>query len=87
MSEDKKIEIVSGDENDLEISSVHHHISPIKPKIQMIKSPKILLFQKKKKMRTKNSVIFIDCSLLATQYDFLIESNSRLENVINIENS
>ena len=32
MSENKKIEIVSGDDNDLEISPVRNHISPLKPK-------------------------------------------------------
>ena len=31
MSEDKKIEIISGDDSDLNISPVHDHISPIKP--------------------------------------------------------
>ena len=59
MNEDKKIEIVSGDENDLEISSVHHHISPIKPKNTDDKKPKNIVIPKEKKDENKNSVIFI----------------------------
>ena len=49
MSEDKKIEIVSGDENDLEISPVHDHISPIKPKNTDDKKPKNIVIPKEKK--------------------------------------
>ena len=53
MNEDKKIEIVSGDENDLEISSVHHHISPIKPKNTDDKKPKNIVIPKEKKDENK----------------------------------
>ena len=47
MSEDKKIEIVSGDENDLDISPVHDHISPIKPQNTDDKKPKNIVIPKK----------------------------------------
>ena len=53
MSEDKKIEIVSGDENDLEISPVHDHISPIKPKNTDDKKPKNIVIPKEKKTDSK----------------------------------
>ena len=49
MSEDKKIEIVSGDENDLNISPVHDHISPMRPKSTDDKKPKNIVIPKEKK--------------------------------------
>ena len=49
MSEDKKIEIVPGDENDLDISPVYDHISPIKPKNTDDKKPKNIVIPKEKK--------------------------------------
>ncbi len=49
MSEDKKIEIVSGNENDLDISPVHEHISPIKPQNTDDKKPKNIVIPKEKK--------------------------------------
>ena len=53
MSEDKKIEIVSGDEKDLDISPVHDQISPMKPKNTDDKKPKNIVIQKKKKEENK----------------------------------
>lgn len=53
MSKDKKIEIVSGDENDLEISPVHNHISPMKPKNTDDKKPKNIVIPKEKKEENK----------------------------------
>ena len=49
MNEDKKIEIVSGDENDLEISPVHDHISPMRQKKTDDKKPKNIVIPKEKK--------------------------------------
>lgn len=49
MSEDKKIEIVPGNENDLDISPVHEHISPIKPQNTDDKKPKNIVIPKEKK--------------------------------------
>ena len=49
MSEDKKIEIVSGDDSDLDISPVHDHISPIKPQNTDDKKPKNIVIPKEKK--------------------------------------
>ena len=54
MSEDKKIEIVSGDDSDLEISPVHDHISSIKPQNTDDKKPKNIVITKKKKDENKN---------------------------------
>lgn len=49
MSENKKIEIVSGDNSDLEISPVHNHISPLKPQNTDDKKPKNIVIPKEKK--------------------------------------
>ena len=49
MSENKKIEIVSGDDSDLEISPVRNHISPLKPKNTDDKKPKNIVIPKEKK--------------------------------------
>ena len=49
MSEDKKIEIVSGDDSELNISPVHDHISPIKPQNTDDKKPKNIDKIKEKK--------------------------------------
>ncbi len=54
MSEDKKIEIISGNEDDLEISPVHNHISPIKPQNTDDKKPKNIVIPKEKKENDKN---------------------------------
>ncbi len=54
MSEDKKIEIISGNEDDLEISPVHNHISPIKPQTTDDKKPKNIVIPKEKKENDKN---------------------------------
>ena len=53
MSEDKKIEIVSGDEKDLDISPVHDHISPMKPQNTDDKKPKNIVIPKEKKEEDK----------------------------------
>ena len=53
MSEDKKIEIVSGDEKDLDISPVHDHIRPIKPKNTDDKKPKNIVIPKGKREEDK----------------------------------
>ena len=58
MSEDKKIEIISGDDSDLNISPVHDHISPIKPQNTDEKKPKNIVIPKEKKRKTKNSYRF-----------------------------
>ena len=49
MSEEKKIEIVSGDDSDLEISPVHDRIGPIKPQNTDDKKPKNIVIPKEKK--------------------------------------
>ena len=49
MSEDKKIEIVSGDDHDLKISRVHDNISSIKPQNTDDKKPKNIVIPKEKK--------------------------------------
>lgn len=49
MSEDKKIEIVSGDDSELNISPVHDHISPIKPQNTDDKKTKNIVIPKEKK--------------------------------------
>ncbi len=49
MGENKKIEIVSGDNSDLEISPVHNHISPLKPQNTDDKKPKNIIIPKEKK--------------------------------------
>ena len=49
MSENKKIEIVSGDNSDLEISPVRNHISPLKPKSTDDKKPKNIVIPNEKK--------------------------------------
>ena len=49
MSEDKKIEIISGDDKDLDISPVHNHISPMKPQNTDDKKPKNIVIPKEKK--------------------------------------
>lgn len=53
MSEDKKIEIVSGNEKDLDISPVHDHISSMKPKNTDDKKPKNIVIPKEKKEEDK----------------------------------
>ena len=58
MSEDKKIEIVSGNENDLDISPVHEHISPIKPQNTDDKKPKNIVIPKEKKIKKKKTSFF-----------------------------
>ena len=49
MSDDKKIEIISGDEGDLNISPVHDHIRYIKPQNTDEKKPKNIVIPKEKK--------------------------------------
>ncbi len=53
MSEDKKIEIVSGDDSNLEISPVHDHISPMRPKSTDDKKPKNIVIPQEKKEEDK----------------------------------
>ena len=43
MEESKKLEIISGDGNELEISEVRTHISASKPKIEEKKNKKIII--------------------------------------------
>ena len=47
----KKLEIVSGDNSDLEISSVHNHINSLKPKDKNEKKPKNIVVPKQKKKK------------------------------------
>ena len=56
MSEDKKIEIISGDDSDLNISPVHDHISPIKPQNTDEKKPKNIVIPKEKKEEDKKEL-------------------------------
>ena len=49
MSENKKIEIISGDDHDLNISPVHNHISPLKPHNTDEKKPKNIVIPEEKK--------------------------------------
>lgn len=53
MSDDKKIEIVSGDDSDLDISPVHDRIGPIKPQNTDDKKPKNIVIPKEKKEEDK----------------------------------
>ncbi len=53
MSEDKKIEIISGDDSNLEISPVRDRISPIKPKNTDDKKPKNIVIPQEKKEEDK----------------------------------
>lgn len=55
MSENKKIEIISGDDKDLNISPVSNDISPLKPDN---KKPKILLYQKNRKRIANEWLLF-----------------------------
>ena len=50
-NEEKKLEIVSGDNSDLEISPVHNHINSLKPKNTKKKKPKNIAFPKQKKKK------------------------------------
>ena len=54
MSEDKKIEIISGDDSNLEISPVSNHISPLKPQSTDDKKPKNIVIPKQKKEEEPN---------------------------------
>lgn len=49
MNEDKKIEIVSGDDSNLKISPVQDHISPLKPHNTDDKKPTNIIIPKEKK--------------------------------------
>ena len=53
MIDDKKIEIVSGDDNDLDISPVYEHIRPLKPRDTDDKKPKNIVIPKEKKEEKK----------------------------------
>ena len=54
MNEDKKIEIVSGDEQDLNISPVRNHIRPLKPQSTDDKKPKNIVIPEEKKGSTND---------------------------------
>lgn len=53
MSDSKKIEIISGDDHDLDISPVHDNISTIKPHNTEDKKPKNIVIPKEKKDEDK----------------------------------
>ena len=53
MSENKKIEIVSGDEKDLDISPVRDRISSIKPQNTNNKKPKNIVVPKEEKKQNE----------------------------------
>ena len=54
MSENKKIEVINGNENDLEISQVYEHIDGVeKPRTE--KKKKIVVPKKKEETNKKNN--------------------------------
>lgn len=55
MSNDKKIEIISGEDGNLDISPVHDRIAPIKPHDTDDKKPKNIVIPKEKKEKEEEN--------------------------------